>query len=151
MTVRRTRDKYSKKNNPAVDFVKKVMDRRNLTDPRLNNDFYNHGLYERINIGIINFPVDSGGALGFLTEFMDTTELTERPVLNLTVKEKISDVHHRRDPQTRREVVRMRNRHGIDDLIGDAASVQTIFEDLMQPVDLYDTCKQNCPSKGMPI
>ncbi|MDE6228928.1 MAG: hypothetical protein K2M40_03970, partial [Muribaculaceae bacterium] len=139
VTVRRTRDKYSKKNNPAVDFVKKVMDRRNLTDPRLNNDFYNHGLYERINIGIINFPVDSGGALGFLTEFMDTTELTERPVLNLTVKEKISDVHHRRDPQTRREVVRMRNRHGIDDLIGDAASVQTIFEDLMQPVDLYDT------------
>ena len=139
VTVRRTRDKYSKKNNPAVDFVKKVMDRRNLTDPRLNNDFYNHGLYERINIGIINFPVESGGALGFLTEFMDTTELTERPVLNLTVKEKISDVHHRRDPQTRREVVRMRNRHGIDDLIGDAASVQTIFEDLMQPVDLYDT------------
>ncbi|MDE7336150.1 MAG: carboxypeptidase-like regulatory domain-containing protein, partial [Muribaculaceae bacterium] len=138
LVVRPKKEKYSKKNNPAVEFVRKVMERRNLTDPRLNNDYYNHGLYERINVGVINFPIDSGGALGFLTEYVDTTELTGRPVLNLSVKEKISDIHYRRDPQTRREVVRLRNRHGLDDLLGDAASVQTIFEEVMQPVDLYD-------------
>lgn len=137
LTVRPKREKYSKKNNPAVDFLRQVMAHRNLTDPCLNNDFYNHGLYERINIGIINFPIDSAGALGFLREYVDTTELTGRPVLNLTVKEKLSDIHYRRSPKTRREVVRLRNRHGLDDLMGDAASIQTVFDDLMQPVDLY--------------
>ncbi len=139
LVVRPKKEKYSKKNNPAVEFVRKVMERRNLTDPRLNNDYYNHGVYERINLGIVNFPIDSGGALGFLAEYVDTTELTGRPVLNLSVKEKLSDVHYRRDPQSRREVIRLRNRHGLDDLLGDAASVQTIFEEVMQPVDLYDT------------
>ncbi len=137
VTVRHKRGKYSKKNNPAVEFVRKVMERRNLTDPQLNNEFYNHDLYERINIGLINVPIDSTGALSFLRQYVDTTELTGRPMLNLTVKEKLSDVHYRREPSLRREVVRLRNRHGLDDLLGDAASIQTVFEEFMRPVDLY--------------
>lgn len=138
LIVRPRREKYSKKNNPAVEFVRKVMERRNMTDPRLNNEYYSHGVYERINIGIINFPVDSGGALGFLSEYVDTTELSGRPVLNLSVKEKVSDVYYRRDPKSRREVVRLRQSHGFDDKLADVASVTTIFEDVMSPVDLYD-------------
>lgn len=109
-----------------------------MTDPQLNNEFYNHDLYERMNIGIINFPIDSTGALGFLRQYVDSTELTGRPVLNLTVKEKLCDVHYRRDPRLRREVVRLRNRHGLDDMLGDAASIQTVFEELLRPVDLYE-------------
>ncbi len=138
LVVRPKKEKYSKKNNPAVEFVEKVMARRHMTDPRLNNEYYNHGVYERINLGIINFPIDSGGVLGFLGEYVDTTELSGRPVLNLSVKEKISDVHYRRDPRARREVVRLRRSHGLDDKLADIPSVTTIFEDVMSPVDLYD-------------
>lgn len=138
VVVRPKKEKYSKKNNPAVDFVREVMERRNMTDPRLNNEYYNHGSYERMSFGLINFKADTGGALGFLRDFIDTTALTHRPVLNLTVKEKVSDHHYRRDPKTRREVVRLRNRHGLDDMLGDAASIQTIFEEILKPVDLYD-------------
>lgn len=139
VVVRPKRVKYSKKNNPAVDFVEQVMARRNLTDPRLNNAYYNHGIYERINIGLINPPIDSVGALGFMSEYVDTTELSKRPLLNISVKEKVSDMHYRRDPKTQREVVRLRNRHGLDDKIADAGSMSTIFEEYMRPVDLYDT------------
>lgn len=138
VVVRPKKEKYSKKNNPAVDFVRKVMERRNLNDPLVNNAFYNHGTYERINLGIMNLKVDSAGALNFLREFVDTTALSGRPYINLSVKEKVSDVHYRRDPQTRREVVRLRNRHGLDDMLGDAESVQAIFEDILTPVDLYE-------------
>lgn len=137
--MRPKREKYSKKNNPAVDFVEKVMARRNLADPRLNNAYYNHGSYERINLGIINFPIGAGGAAGFLKEYVDTTELSGRPVLNLAVKEKISDVHYRRDPKSRREVVRLRSSHGFDDKLADVPSMTTIFEDILSPVDLYDS------------
>lgn len=139
VVVRPGKGKYSKKNNPAVDFVRRVMAKRNLTDPRLTHDFYNHGQYERINLGLINFRADSAGVMSFLREYVDTTELSGRPVLNLSVKEKVSDHHFRRDPQTHREVVRLRNRNGLDDLLGDAASVQAIFEDVLAPVDLYDS------------
>lgn len=136
--VRPRKEKYSKKNNPAVDFVRKVMERRNMSDPRLTNEFYSHGAYERINLGLVNFKTDSAGALGFLSEYVDTTELTGRPMLNVSVKEKVSDIYYRRDPQRRREVVRLRNRNGLDDLLGNAESLQAIYDDLLRPVDLYD-------------
>lgn len=131
--------KYSKKNNPAVEFVEQVMARRNMTDPRLNNDYYSHGTYERINLGVIDLKVDSTGALGFLREYMDTTALSGRPVLNISVKEKLSDVYHRRQPQKRREVVRLRTSNGFDDMIGDSESMLKIFEEFLKPVDLYDS------------
>lgn len=134
--VRPTKVKYSKKNNPAVDFVEQVMARRHLTDPRAKNDHYNYGMYERLQMGIIDFPADKK-ALAFLKEYMDTSELSNRPVLNISVKEKVSDVHYRRNPETQKEVVRLRNRHGLDDLVADASSMQTIFEDWLRPVDLY--------------
>ncbi len=137
--VRPGKQKYSKKNNPAVEFIERLIARRKLNDPRLTHDFYNHGQYERITLGVIDFPTGKDGALSFLEEYVDTTELTGRPVLNLSVKEKVSDVHYRREPEARREVVRLRNRNGIDDMLGDAASVQAIFENIMSPVDLYDS------------
>lgn len=138
VVVRPQKEKYSKKNNPAVDFVRKVMERRHLTDPRTTNAYYSHGSYERINLGLINFKADTSSAMGFLSEYIDTTALTRRPMLNVSVKEKVSDVYYRRDPARRREVVRLRNRNGLDDLLGDAESLQAIYDELLRPVDLYD-------------
>lgn len=136
--VRPKKEKYSKKNNPAVDFVRRVMECRNMTDPRQTNPYYSHGSYERINLGLINFNADSTDVLSFLSEYVDTTELTGRPVLNVSVKEKVSDVYYQREPQRRREVVRLRNRNGLDEMLGNAESLQAIYDDLLRQVDLYD-------------
>lgn len=137
VTVSRTKNKYSKKGNPAVEFVERVMAARHLSDPRANNDYYNYGLYERINIGLLNFKADSAGMLGFLNQYLDESPLSGDPVLNLTVKEKVSDVHYRRSPEATREVVRVRNNHGLDDMIADAGSMQVIADDVLRPIDLY--------------
>ncbi len=137
--VRPKKEKYSKKNNPAVDFVRQVMEQRNMTDPRLSHPYYSHGTYERINLGLINFKIDSAGAMGFLREYIDTATITGRPMLNISVKEKVSDIYYSREPEKRREVVRLRNRNGLDDLLGDAESLQSIYDDLLRPVDLYDS------------
>lgn len=139
VTVRARSQRYSKKNNPAVEFVQKVMDRRHLTDPRQTNAHYSHGTYERISLGLLDFKADSGSAIAFMQKYVESSPLSGLDVLNLTVKEKISDVYHRRDPATRREVVRLRNRSGIDDLIADEQSMQVIVDDVLRPIDLYDS------------
>lgn len=135
----RKKDKYTKKGNPAVAFIEKVMANRNLTDPKQTNPYYSFGQYERIQMGLLDFPIDSTGSLGFLAKYLDESPLSGGKVLNLTVKEKVSDVYYRRDPQTERELVRLRNRHGLDDMIADAESMQEVANDILRPVDLYDS------------
>lgn len=132
------KDKYTKKGNPAVAFIEKVMANRNLTNPKVTNDYYHYGQYEQIKMGVIDFPIDSAGALGFLAQYVDESPLSGDPVLNLTVKEKVSDVYYRRDTDTEREIIRLRNRHGLDDMVADAQSMQTFANDVLRPIDLYD-------------
>lgn len=58
--ARPKREHYSKKNNPAVDFMEKIRRTQDLTDPRRNDNF-NYDKYERITLAINDYhPQDSG-------------------------------------------------------------------------------------------
>ena len=139
LQVKPKKEKYSKKNNPAVDFVRRLMQTRRLTDPRERNQYYSYGKYERFNLGLLDFKLDTARRFGFINEYMDTSALSGRSVLNLTVKEKLSDHYFRRDPAAEKEVVRAVSRHGIDDLANDDESVQTLISDVFREVDIYDS------------
>lgn len=131
--------KYSKKNNPAVDFLYRLKDRSDLTDP-LRNDFYAFDKYERLTIGLNNFtPEQKSGMLKrfpFLMEHVDTSEVSGKPYLSLMVKEKRSRNSHRRSPSADREVVEGIKSEGIDEIV-EGESMRVFMEDVMREIDLY--------------
>lgn len=141
--VRRTKNHYSKRNNPAVEFVSKIRNAKNLGDPR-RNSYYSFRKYERIALGLNDFYVNdsafSGGVAGkfaFIKEHVDTSDVTGLPILPLTVKEKVSDVVYRREPRSEKQYVVGIKQDGIDD-IADLQSIQTLVEDVFREIDLYD-------------
>lgn len=142
ITVRPGKEHYSKKNNPAVDFVTRIRENAGLGDP-LNNDNYNYERYERIIIAL-NDITDSIGNNGgllkkfqFLNEYIDTSEVTNKPILPLSIKEKVSNIYNRRDPRKTREYITGLRRNGIDD-ISNQEGIQTVLEDLFRDIDLYN-------------
>lgn len=134
------RSKYSKRNNPAVDFVNRLRGRAALTDPR-RNPFYSYDRYERIVLGLDDFTIDDYRALSSripdLSEHVDTSEVSGKPYLSLMVKERSSRQHFRRSPGASREVVSGLRSEGIDDMV-DPASMRVFLEDVAREVDLYD-------------
>jgi hypothetical protein len=133
--------KYSKKNNPAVDLMQRIRQTAEANDP-CRNPYYNYEKYERITLGLNDFNEKKQNNflfknLPFLWEHVDTSEISGKPVLNLSVKETSSDVHYRRDPKTTREVINGVQSSGIDD-IADQANTRTFLEDVMREIDLYD-------------
>lgn len=142
VVVKRTKEHYSKRNNPAVQFVERVMAARDMTDPRRNSN-YNYREYERITLALNDFtPADSAksGSLGrqfaFLKEYIDTSEISGKPILTFSVKEKIADHHYRRDPKSERDVIQAIRRNGLDD-ITDQESMHTFLADIFRDIDLY--------------
>lgn len=143
VTVRRTKEHYSKRNNPAVDFVNRIRTAKNATDPR-RNDFFNYRKYERISFGLNNFtPPDTvaegkkPGKFAFLKEHVDTSDISGMPVLPLSVKEKVSDVIYRKEPRSEKQYIRAQRSSGIDE-IADFQNVQTMLEDVFREIDLYE-------------
>jgi hypothetical protein len=143
ITVHRTKEHYSKRNNPAVDFVNKIRSARELNDPK-RNAYYSYRKYERNSLGLSDFrmpdSVSSGrkpGKFDFLREHVDTSDVTGLPILPLTVKEKVSDVFYRKSPQAEKQQVQAIKQQGIDD-IADLKNIQVMIEDVFREVDLYD-------------
>lgn len=146
VTVRRKKEHYSKKNNPAVDFMQRIRRADSITDPR-RHQFYNFTRYERITLGLNNVDLhpDSVGSDGkkkkpgkfaFLSEHVDTSAVTGKPVLPLAVKEKVSDIIYRRDPRAEKTYVRGIKAEGVDQ-IANMESMQTLVEDVFREIDLY--------------
>lgn len=135
------KSKYSKRNNPAVDFARRLKESGPLTDPA-RNPYYAYDRYERITLGINNFTAEEKRSMlsrfPFLIEHVDTSDISGKPVLGLMVKEKASRVYRRRSPAAQREVVSGERSQGIDEII-DQESMRTLVEDVMREIDLYQS------------
>lgn len=139
--VKPGKEHYSKKNNPAVDFVSRIRENADLGDP-MRKDNYNFERYECITLAINNITDTIGGGNGlmkkfnFLNEYVDTSEVTGRPILPISIKEKVSKIYNRKTPSATREYITGLRRKGVDDIINQDA-IQTILEDFFREVDLY--------------
>lgn len=133
--------KYSKRNNPAVEFARRIRRARDLTDPH-RNDFYNYSSYQRITLGLNNFDTAANSAtmtrMPFLAEHIEPSEIDGKPVLFISLKEQSSDYHYRHSDNRTKNIIRGSRSNGIDEVI-DASNTETILNDLMRPVDLYDS------------
>ncbi|MCM1519405.1 MAG: DUF5686 and carboxypeptidase regulatory-like domain-containing protein [Lachnoclostridium sp.] len=137
VVARRKKEHYSKKNNPAVDMMHRIRDRRDLNDPR-RNDWYNYDKYERITLAYNDYhpSEEDRGKFSFLKEYIDTSEVTGKTILNLAIREKVSTVNYRHDPESEKEVIRGLRNAGIDEMI-EKESMQRFYEDVMREIDVY--------------
>lgn len=135
------RGKYTKRNNPAVDFATRLRRSASLTDPK-RNSYYSYDTYGRTSIGIGDFNTDSTSALirrfPFLAEHTDTSEINGKPVLNLSVEEKASAYIYRSNPKKEKQIVKGRRSRGVDEML-DTRNVQTVLDDVLREVDLYQS------------
>ena len=140
LVVKPKKEKYSKKNNPAVEFVKRLMARRQDYDPK-NHDYYNYDKYEKITMGLNDFSEKQKknwlmNKFKFIFDYLDTSEVSGKPILTVSVKEKVSDCHYRRSPESEKEMVRGTKRAGIDEAFNQE-SVQRFLEDVFREVNIF--------------
>lgn len=142
VVVHRGKQRYSKRNNPAVDFARRIREARDANDPR-RKPLYSYSKYDRMEFGLHDFSVGDttigkkAGKFAFLKEYVDTTDASGIPRLPLSIKEKYSDVVYRRSPHSEKLIVRGIRQNGVDE-IADLQNVQTMVEDVFREIDLYD-------------
>ena len=138
--IKPRKEKYSKRNNPAVDMMRRIRRDRDLHSP-LTKENYNYTKHEAItwayneyNAGDSTKPA---GRFAFTRNYVDTSEVTGKPILNLIKRDKISDVYRRTFPsEGEKEVVRGMRNAGIDGFL-DEESMQRFYEDVMREIDIY--------------
>lgn len=140
VVTKKQKAKYSKKNNPAVILMERIRKESPKYDPR-NHEYYNYDKYEKMVFALNDFSPQQKKnwftrKFNFIFEFCDTSEISGKPILPISVKEKASRVLHRKSPGAEKEVVKGFRRDGIDDVFDDE-SIQRFMEDVFREVDIY--------------
>ena len=141
VVIKPKKEKYSKKNNPAVDFVSEMIKNRNLSDPK-NHDYFSFEHYEKMSYALDNFTKERNAPLEntkfkFLFDYVDTSTITGKPILVVSFKETLEDVYYRKSPESEKKVVKAVKRDGIDELLPQE-SVQTMLEDVFREINIFD-------------
>jgi len=139
VVVKPVKRKYRKKNNPAVEFVTKVIEYKGLHNP-MNKDYYRYEHDERIEIALNNFQKEENKKLlqryGFLTNYIDTSKLSGKPILPVSSKEMVEDYYYQKSPRTEKRIVIAKKNAGIEQMLPEEGIEQFLGE-VFKDVDIY--------------
>ncbi len=141
IVVKPQKERYSKKNNPAVDFVKSMIDNKKADDPK-NHDYYSYEHYEKLTLALDNFTPEAqkmwnNKNFDFMFNYADTSEISGNPILTVSLKETLENVYFRKSPKTEKRLVEAVKRDGIDEILPQE-SVQVLMDDVFKEVNVFD-------------
>lgn len=130
------KQKYSKKNNPAVDLLRRVRNDYEIKNPE-RQKYYSYDSYSKMVLGLNNFHSELKGHKGVLSQAIDTAAWNGSRILLLSLKEKESKRLFSHDPTTDKEIVRHRRSVGIDELLPQR-NINVALEDVLREINPFE-------------
>ncbi len=141
ISAKKSKKKYSRRHNPAVELVKKVIDHKEQN--RIEAlDRWHRDVYERLSMSLDDFNPDFEGKrlwrkLNFLEKYIDETEFDATPILIVSIRELLAEESYRRQPKQQRRLVKGKRMEGLDEILSDEGIDENIRA-MFNPVDIYD-------------
>ncbi|KGI61435.1 hypothetical protein HMPREF3034_00393 [Prevotella sp. DNF00663] len=142
VVVKSSRGKYSRKNNPAVELMRRVVAAKKKTDLD-NHPYYQYNKYQKITLAVNDIKpldIDSGffAKKQWLIDQIETSPYTNKLILPVSVDETVSQHIYRKDPKSEKDIITGQNSNGINQLIQTGDILNTAMKDVFTDVDLYD-------------
>ena len=137
VVVHKGKEKYSKKNNPAVEMIKKLRARRDDNDPR-RMPHYGYTQYERMMLGFANLDdlMKRPEEQQWIDQYADTSLLTGRRILPISITETVARDYFSRDPEAHKHLILGAKSAGIDERI-DQENIKKVLDDFMGEIDIF--------------
>lgn len=135
LVVRKGKERYSKKDNPAVEMIKRLRQRRDVGDPR-RHPHYGYSRYERMMLGLGNLDdiISKPEEQQWINQYADTSLLTGKRVLPISIKETVARDYY--GDAGHKQVILGTRSAGIDERI-DQENVKKILDDFMGEIDIF--------------
>lgn len=133
--------KYRNKNNPAVELIKRTIEQKKKNRVQ-NIDFYELEKYEKVMLGLSNVTEKFKKRkifrkLQFLFENMDTTSIPGIEILPIYLKESISDIYYRQQPEKEKEFILADTTVAFEGYV-DNQGFSHYIDNLYQKVDIFE-------------
>lgn len=140
--VKSKKTKYSRKNNPAVIMMQKVIAAKKKSDLSVH-PYYSYNKYQKLTFALneISDKVFEEGGLKkvpFLKEHVEVCPETGKKILPISVDETVTQLIYRKNPKSEKQIILGQRSNGINDLLSTGDILTTLIKDCFTDVDIYD-------------
>ena len=141
VTVKAKRSRYSRKDNPAVELMRRVVAAKKKTDLG-NNDFYRFNKYEKITLALNGLTPDQlekppFSKKSWLLNQVEVSPYTNKLILPVSVDETVSQKFYRKSPHNEKMIIQGQTSTGINDYFQTGDVLNVVVKDVFTNVDLY--------------
>ena len=141
VTVRTKRNRYSRKNNPAVELMRRVVAAKKETDLH-NNDYFSYNKYEKLTLSLNDLTPEQLEQPPFsknpwLLEQVEPSAYTGKLILPISVDETVSQRVYRKSPKSEKTIITGQTSKGVNDFFQTGDILNTVIKDVFTDVDLY--------------
>jgi len=142
VVVRQKRGKYSRKDNPAVELMRRVIAAKKRT--RLeNHDFFQYTKYQKITLALNDITptqIDSGfiGKRRWMLDQVEHCPYNNKLIFPVSVDETVTQHLYRKQPKTERDIIKGQSNAGINQLIQTGDIMDIMLKDVFTDVNIYD-------------
>lgn len=142
VVVKPKKEKYSRKNNPAVELMQKVIEHK--SSQRLDqNDFYQFDKYQKLTTSINDVNPDDFDKgiykkMPFLVHQVEPCLETNKLIIPISVQETASQTVFRKDPKNEKTIIKGLNSSGVNELFSTGDVMETILKDVFSDINIYD-------------
>lgn len=135
----RKRQRYKSRNNPAVDLVKDIIDKKDSLDFR-RHDYCSYEHYHKLSYAWNDFDPEKNPRIvrryPFLLNHLDTSS-SGRQILPVGLRERLSTEYYQKSPKKEKSLIKAKRQTGLDDIFPQDGVEKTLAQ-FFQDVDLYE-------------
>ena len=143
VVVKPKKGKYSRKNNPAVEMMKKVVAHKELDDLK-QKDYYSFDSYQKLTFAVNNITADSlreskiFQKFPFFKDQVEYCKEIDKHILPVSVDETVTQHVYRKSPESEKSIVKGINSTGVNELFNTGDIMTTVLKDVFQNVNVYE-------------
>ena len=142
VVVKTKRRRYSRKNNPAVELMKKVVEAKKRTDLD-NRDYYQYNKYQKLTLALNDITPEKledpkMKKKPWLKDQVEKCEYNGKLILPISVDETVTQKIYRKHPHSEKNIVKGQNSTGVNDLFQTGDILNTVLKDVFSDVNIYD-------------
>ena len=142
VVIKQKRERYSRKNNPAVELMKRVIAAKKRTHLE-NNDYYQYNKYQKISFALNDIkPEDlTTGRFknkSYVKDQIETSPYNGKLILPVSVDETVTQHIYRKNPKEEKDIIKGQRQEGVNNLLQTGEILNTMLKEVFTDVDIYD-------------
>ena len=135
VVIKQKRERYSRKNNPAVELMKRVIaaKKRSHLD---NYDYYQYNKYQKITFSLNDIKpadLDSGKFFkkrAYVKEQIETSPYNGKLILPVSVDETVTQHIYRKDPKVEKDIIKGQRSEGVNNVLQTGDILNTLLKEV---------------------